>query len=184
MVFSVCDYSHTSCFNSIPVSVIARILDFNNSVEYYQTENTLITSLALWLFDNSIFHCRLLCLMPSQQRSHPSIKKKAACASGWTGDSLINISHLYSELWAKIRWPPFPSTGQRWLWFPRQASPTRTHTSSREEEKGGRAGAGVISADCERTVAPLGELAIMGETMFTSISCQEDLWPHFAVMEN
>lgn len=60
----------------------------------------------------------------------------------------------------------------------------RTHTSSREEKKGGRAGAGVISADCERTVAPLGELAIMGETMFTSISCQEDLWPHFAVMEN
>lgn len=50
--------------------------------------------------------------------------------------------------------------------------------------EGGRAGAGVISADCERTVAPLGELAIMGETMFTSISCQEDLWPHFAVMEN
>lgn len=59
-----------------------------------------------------------------------------------------------------------------------------THTSSREEKEGGRAGTGVISADCERTVAPLGELAIMGETMFTSISCQEDLWPHFAVMEN
>lgn len=67
---------------------------------------------------------------------------------------------------------------------PGQSSPARTHTSSREEKKGGRAGAGVISADCERTVAPLGELAIMGETMFTSISCQEDLWPHFAVMEN
>lgn len=61
---------------------------------------------------------------------------------------------------------------------------TPTHTSAKEEKEGGRAGAGVISADCERTVAPLGELAIMGETMFTSISCQEDLWPHFAVMEN
>lgn len=59
-----------------------------------------------------------------------------------------------------------------------------THPSSKEEKKGGRAVAGVISADCERTVAPLGELAIMRETMFTSISCQEDLWPHFAVMEN
>lgn len=63
---------------------------------------------------------------------------------------------------------------------------TNTHTYMHEfqEKEGGRAGAGVISADCERTVAPLGELAIMGETMFTSISCQEDLWPHFAVMEN
>lgn len=58
----------------------------------------------------------------------------------------------------------------------------RSHT--REEGRGGRSGAGVISVDCERTVAPLGELAIMGETMFTSISCQEDLWPHFAIMEN
>lgn len=43
---------------------------------------------------------------------------------------------------------------------------------------------GVISACGERTVPPLGALAIMGETMFTSISCQEDLWLHFAVMEN
>lgn len=58
------------------------------------------------------------------------------------------------------------------------------HTRQFQGGEGGRAGAGVISADCERTVAPLGELAIMGETMFTSISCQEDLWPHFAVMEN
>lgn len=61
---------------------------------------------------------------------------------------------------------------------------TYIHMHEFQEKEGGRAGAGVISADCERTVAPLGELAIMGETMFTSISCQEDLWPHFAVMEN
>lgn len=47
MAFSVCDYSQTTRFNSIPVSVIACILDFNNAVEYYQTVNTLITSLVL-----------------------------------------------------------------------------------------------------------------------------------------
>jgi len=45
MVVSVCNYSKTSQFNGIPVSVIARILDFNNGVECYQTVNTLITVL-------------------------------------------------------------------------------------------------------------------------------------------
>lgn len=68
MALSVCDYSQATRSNSIPVSVIACILDFNNGVEYYQTVNTLITSLVLWLFDNSIFHCRLLCLMPLRTR--------------------------------------------------------------------------------------------------------------------
>lgn len=43
---------------------------------------------------------------------------------------------------------------------------------------------GVISANCKRTVTPQGALAIMAETMFTSISCHGDLWLHFAVMEN
>ena len=47
MALSVCDYSQTSHFNSIPVSLITCILDFNNGVEYYQTVNTLITSLML-----------------------------------------------------------------------------------------------------------------------------------------
>lgn len=47
MAFSVCDYSQMSLFNSTPVSVIVCILDFNNGVEYYQTVNTLITSLVL-----------------------------------------------------------------------------------------------------------------------------------------
>lgn len=61
--FFLCDYRQTLLFNSIPVPVIACILDFNNGLEYYQTANTLITSLVLWLFDNSIFHCHLLCLM-------------------------------------------------------------------------------------------------------------------------
>lgn len=44
--------------------VFVRLLDFNNGVEYYQAANTLITSLALSLFDNSIFLGHLLCLMP------------------------------------------------------------------------------------------------------------------------
>lgn len=47
MASSVCDYSQATGSNSIPVSVIACILDFNNGVEYYQTVNTLITSLVL-----------------------------------------------------------------------------------------------------------------------------------------
>lgn len=37
---------------------------FNNGAEYYQAVNTLITSLVLSLFDNSIFLGHLLCLMP------------------------------------------------------------------------------------------------------------------------
>lgn len=45
MAFSVRDYSQMSPSNSTPVSVIVCILDFNNGVEYYQTVNTLITSL-------------------------------------------------------------------------------------------------------------------------------------------
>lgn len=44
--------------------VFVRLLDFNNGAEYYQAANTLITSLVLSLFDNSIFLGHLLCLMP------------------------------------------------------------------------------------------------------------------------
>lgn len=120
---------------SITVSIIACILDFNNGVEYYQTVNTLITRLVLWLFDNSIFHSRSLCLTPSytqmeEQQQHSEgnhccyflfpqifriffylIRPATLCDWGFKEllverDILINIFHLFSKLWAKIRWPP------------------------------------------------------------------------------
>lgn len=82
MAFFVFDYRQTLLFNNITMWVIACILDFNNGLEYYQAANTLITSLVLWVFDNSIFHCHLLCLMPlntqkRRRRSNGNIWREA-----------------------------------------------------------------------------------------------------------
>lgn len=68
--------------NNITARVIACILDFNNGLEYYQAANTLITSLVLWLRDNSIFQCHLLCLMQlytrrRRRRSNDDICREA-----------------------------------------------------------------------------------------------------------
>lgn len=175
ITFFLFDYRQMLLFNTITPCVIACILDFNNSLAYYQAANTLITSLVLWLFDNSIFHCHLLCLMPLYtrrrwRRSNDNIWRAAIVwlrvtysislhsivpipqfiqpapphecpCEGSPGpvveeDILINIFHLFSELWAKIRRPPRQDSGD--FGFP--ARPVRhAHTPAprREGEEGG-----------------------------------------------
>lgn len=178
MAFFVFDYRQTLLFNSITVCVIACILDFNNGLEYYQAANTLITSLVLWLFDNSIFHCHLLCLMPLYTHGRdgggvtaisgekplfdcvlhilflislhfivsilhfiqPAPPRECPCEGlpvpVVEEDILINIFHLFSKLWAKIRRPPRQDSGD--FGFP--ARPVRhAHTPAprRGREEGG-----------------------------------------------
>lgn len=81
---------------------------------------------------------------------------------------MINIFYFVSSLKAEMRW----------LLLDRSDFGSKAYIVSRE------GAVGVISANCKWTVTPLGALAIMAETMFTSISCHGDLWLHFAVMEN
>lgn len=135
----------------------------------------LITSLVLWLFDNSIFHCHLLCLMPLYTREWDGggataisgekplfdcvfhilflislhfivsilhfIRPAPPCECPSEGlpvpvveeDILINIFHLFSKLWAKIRRPPQQDNVT--LVSPPGQSDTHTHRLRGGEEK-------------------------------------------------